>query len=154
MDATSQHLSMSLSPAKIQKFASFRRWNGTERKFSLRWPWKSGHRSKVIVGTDLKFSGKMQNCSKVRYSYTKFRNDRPIRSRVILGKPEGEECITPPPPVPARVNPLALYHLRDRDNGWFHKWFFMTFTNKIYNLPREITLNSRARNYRNGSIGR
>ena len=35
--------------------------------------------------------------------YTKFCDDRPIRSRVILGKPEGV-CITPPGlPVPARV---------------------------------------------------
>ena len=33
--------------------------------------------------------------------YTKFRDDRPIRSRVILGKPEGG-CINPP--VPARAN--------------------------------------------------
>ena len=29
MGVTSQHLSMSISPAKIPKFASFRRWNGT-----------------------------------------------------------------------------------------------------------------------------
>ena len=35
----------------------------------------------------------MQNCSMVRY--TKFRDGRPIRSRVILGKPEG---VAPPPP--------------------------------------------------------
>ena len=41
MDVTSQHLSMSKSPAKIPKFGSFRRWNGTERKFRLAWPWKS-----------------------------------------------------------------------------------------------------------------
>ena len=27
--------------------------------------------------------------------YTKFRDDRPIRSRVILGKPEGGGCINP-----------------------------------------------------------
>ena len=33
--------------------------------------------------------------------YTKFRDDRPIHSRVILGKPEGG-CINFPP-VPARV---------------------------------------------------
>ena len=59
----------------------------TERKFRLTWPRKSGHRSKVIVGTDLKFSGKVWNCFMVRYN--KFRDDRPIRSRVILGKPEG-----------------------------------------------------------------
>ena len=59
MDVTSQHLFMSISPANIPKFASFRRWNGTERKFRLTWPWKSGHRSKVIVAKDLKFSGKV-----------------------------------------------------------------------------------------------
>ena len=35
----------------------------------------------------------MQNCSMV--GYTKFRDGRPIRSRVILGKPEG---VAPPPP--------------------------------------------------------
>ena len=44
MDVTSQHPSMPISPAKIPKFASFRHWNGTERKFRLTWPWKSGHR--------------------------------------------------------------------------------------------------------------
>ena len=37
-------------------------------------------------------------------TYTKFRDDRPIRSRVILGKPEG---LHQPPPVPARVNMLG-----------------------------------------------
>ena len=68
-DITSQHLSMSISPANIPKFASFKRWNGTERKFRLTWPGKSGHRSNVIVGTDLKFSGKVWNCSTVRYTY-------------------------------------------------------------------------------------
>ena len=47
MGVTSQHLFMSISAAKIPKFASFRRWNGTERKFRLTWPWKSGHGSKV-----------------------------------------------------------------------------------------------------------
>ena len=43
----------------------------------------------------LKFSGKMLN------RYTKFRDDHPIPSRVILGKPEGVHQA--PPPVPARV---------------------------------------------------
>ena len=51
-------VSMSISPTQIPTFASFRRWNGMERKFCLTWPWKSGHRSKIIVGTDLKFSGR------------------------------------------------------------------------------------------------
>ena len=36
--------------------------------------------------------------------YTKFRDDRPIRSRVILGKPEGVASTSP---VPARVNMLG-----------------------------------------------
>ena len=35
--------------------------------------------------------------------YTKFRDDRPIRSRVILGKPEGMCVSTAPSTVPARV---------------------------------------------------
>ena len=48
----------------------------------------------------------MQNCSTDRC--TKFRDDRPIRSRVILGKPEGGGCINPPPPVPARVRSPKL----------------------------------------------
>ena len=34
--------------------------------------------------------------------YTKFRDDRQIRSQVTLGKPEGVHQ-PPPPPVPARV---------------------------------------------------
>ena len=68
MDVISQHLSMSISPAKIPKTASFRRWNGTERKFRLTWPWKSGHRSKVIEGTGLKFSGKRKNVQRLGHS--------------------------------------------------------------------------------------
>ena len=75
-----------------------RRWNGTERKFRLTWLWKSGHRSKVMVGTYLKFSGKVYNCTMVWY--TKFCDDRPIRSRVILGKPEGG--LHHPPPLLCR----------------------------------------------------
>ena len=94
MDITSQHLSMSISPANIPKFASFKRWNGTERKFRLTWPRKSGHRSKVIVGTELKFSGKVWNCLTVRY--TKFRDDRPIRSELFAENPRG--VASPPPP--------------------------------------------------------
>ena len=58
VDVASQHLSMSISPAKIPKFASFRRWNATELKFCLIWPWKSGHRSKVIVGRASHFQGR------------------------------------------------------------------------------------------------
>ena len=45
--------------SKIPKFASFRRWNGTERTFRLTCPWRLGHRSKVMAGTILTFSEKM-----------------------------------------------------------------------------------------------
>ena len=44
---------------RMPKFASFRRLNGTWRKFRLTWPWKSGHRAKIIVGTDFIFSEKV-----------------------------------------------------------------------------------------------
>ena len=98
-DITSQHLSMSISPANIPKFTSFKRWNGTERKFRLTWPRKSGHRSNVIVGTDLKFSGKVWNCSTVRYTYqVSWRSADPFAS--YSWKTRGG-CINPP--VPARV---------------------------------------------------
>ena len=44
----------------------------------------------------LKIFSEGVNCSKDRY--TKFRDDRAIRSRVILGKPEGVASTPPPPP--------------------------------------------------------
>ena len=50
--ATPIHVQLFISPTKIPKFASFRRWNGTERKFRLTCPWKSGHRSTRVLGTD------------------------------------------------------------------------------------------------------
>ena len=96
-DITSQHLSMSISPANIPKFTSFKRWNGTERKFRLTWPRKSGHRSNVIVGTDLKFSGKVWNCSTVRYTYqVSWRSADPFVS--YSWKTRGG-CINPPVPL-------------------------------------------------------
>ena len=51
---------LSISQAKMPKFAiSGVEMVGTERKFRLTWLWKSSRSSKVIVVTDLKFSGKM-----------------------------------------------------------------------------------------------
>ena len=65
-------------------------------------------RSKVIVGTDLKLWGMCKIV--LKDMYTKFRDDPPIRSRVILGKPEGEGVASPPPPpsVPASVNIISM----------------------------------------------
>ena len=53
-------------------------------------------RSKVVVGNVLKVSGKMQNHLIVRY--TKFRDDRPMHSRVIFGKPKEIASPSPLPP--------------------------------------------------------
>ena len=51
-----------------------------------------------MVGTDLKFSGKMCKCSKVRYN--KFRYYQLTGSCVIVGKLEG---VASTPNAPARV---------------------------------------------------
>ena len=43
--------------------------------------------------------------------YAKFRDDRPIRSRVILGKPEGGGVHQPRPPVQcARLAEVNISH--------------------------------------------
>ena len=45
--ATPIHVLITSKNTELRKFQAY--WNGTERKFRLTWPWKSGHRSKVIA---------------------------------------------------------------------------------------------------------
>ena len=73
------HLSMSISAAKSPEFASFRRWNRTERKFRFTWLWKWSHRSKVIVGTVLNFQEKCKIVETLGIPS--------LASQVILGNP-------------------------------------------------------------------
>ena len=49
----------------------------------------------------------MNNCSKIKY--TKFRDDQSVRSRVILGKPEGLHQ----PPMQARVNKISKQNTKN-----------------------------------------
>ena len=88
---------------------------------------------------DVKFSGKIKNCSTVRY--TKFRDDRQIRSRAVLGKPEGGGLHPPQPPVPASVNTqsglFALLSPNGRSMCYFRAFWSVFFYSYEYCLKSE-----------------
>ena len=78
----------------------------------------------------MKFSGNVYIFSMIRYA--KFCDDRPIRSRAILGKPYGG-CINPPPSVPARVKVL-LYVIQialTRETKWCQLEVCILFRSKV-----------------------
>ena len=95
------HVHITSKNTDVRKFQALKRY-GTQ--ITLDMTLKIRSHAKGHSRYELEILSECVKLFKVRY--TKFRDDRPIRSRVILGKPEGVASTPSPRSVPARVNNL------------------------------------------------